>query len=291
MVRKLKDDLGDRMKSLEDEFRIYLPKKRPLIIRVDGKGFSAFTRKNFKDRSPFSPKMNSCMEATAKGLLTEIEGAVFAYRQSDEISVFVKDYRSEKSEAWFGNNLQKISSVSASIATAYFNKNSGIDNCALFDSRCFVLDFDEVLNYFIWRQKDAIRNSISMLAHYNKSVDETFKKSSKELVTLLRSSEIDWESLESGDKFGTFYFRSKEAEGGVVSRSFEICNYKSSWYDLLEGFVNDCSANYYEYFFGGVCPDTKASKVLRNLYRKNVNWGIIFKNWMKEICCIAQMQS
>ena len=123
-----KDNLGDRMKGYEDTFRYYLPKKTNLILRIDGKAFHSYT-KNCK--RPFDDNLMDDMNQTAIKLCEEIQGAKLAYVQSDEISILITDYDDIKTSAWFDNNLQKIVSVSASIATAEFNKQRTI--------RCFRL--------------------------------------------------------------------------------------------------------------------------------------------------------
>lgn len=103
------------------------------------------------------------MGEVAKALCSEISGTVFAYHQSDEISVLVQDWASNTTEPWFAGELQKIVSISAAIATSALTERRG--GRPLFDARAFVLpNTVEVANYFQWRQRDATRNSISMAA-------------------------------------------------------------------------------------------------------------------------------
>jgi len=174
------DKLGDRMKDFyESRSRIYLPRRLPLIIRVDGKAFHTLTKGFSK---PYDLIIRDCMEATAIELCKQVQGCKIAYIQSDEISLLLTDYDDIKTDAWFDKNLQKIVSVSASIATLAFNKKmfdihqQGIGKTklfqALFDSRAFVLPKEEVVNYFIWRQNDATRNAIQGLGQYHFSHKE-----------------------------------------------------------------------------------------------------------------------
>jgi tRNA(His) 5'-end guanylyltransferase len=109
------------------------------------------------------------MMGTARRLVDEIQGCRLAYVQSDEISLFLRTYDTEATQPWFGGVLPKIVSVSASLVTAMFRIEAEAQDLdrmtpALFDSRAFTLPPHEVTNYFIWRQLDAIRNSIQMLA-------------------------------------------------------------------------------------------------------------------------------
>lgn len=185
--------LAVRMKQYENLTRFDLDKNLPLIIRIDGNAFHTFTR-GF--RKPFDKLLKQAMEQTSAYLVERIPGAQMAYHQSDEISILVIPKKLSNSEytTWFSNNLNKIVSITASMATLKFNKvfnefveainedfpvdleikqeeldirakyEESRNNGALFDSRVFIIPKDEVDNYFIWRQQDAIKNSISMVA-------------------------------------------------------------------------------------------------------------------------------
>ena len=152
-----KDPIGDRMKkNYENRARTYLTRRTPVIIRLDGKAFHTLTRDCEK---PFDDRFGWAMQKTGSMLVHLIQGCLCAYVQSDEISLLLTDYRRFNTEAWFDYNLQKIVSVSAAMATAYFNEYYDSDRIAFFDSRAFNLPREEVNNYFVWRQKDWIRNS------------------------------------------------------------------------------------------------------------------------------------
>jgi tRNA(His) 5'-end guanylyltransferase len=161
-----KTSLGDRMKSFEDVWRFSLTPRMPLIIRVDGRAFHTLT-KQMHFKKPYDILFMNAMVAAGRDLFEDIQGVKLVYIQSDEISVFANDYEKLETQAWFDKNLQKIVSVSASVATRGFNrycrkgiiKPFGVEE-GTFDSRAFVLPKEEVCNYLIWRQKDATRNSI-----------------------------------------------------------------------------------------------------------------------------------
>lgn len=155
-------DLDDRMKAYENCYRPFIMPRMPVIIRVDGKAFHTLTRGCDK---PFDQRLMDAMDQTAGMLVSEIQNARLAYTQSDEISILLVDYNKFDSKQWFGGNLSKIVSLSAAIASVTFTQAYGTN--ALFDSRVFVLPENEVANYFVWRQKDASRNSVSMAAQAN----------------------------------------------------------------------------------------------------------------------------
>jgi tRNA(His) guanylyltransferase len=185
------DSLGDRLKRYEQVPSLHLQRRTPVIIRVDGKAFSSLTR-NMK--RPWDEKFQQCMWETALYLCKNVEGCRLAYVQSDEISLLLTDYSTFETQPWFGYRVQKVCSVSASLATAAFNstfRQLFPDKCApgnslpIFDSRVFNIQKEEVCNYMIWRQQDATRNSISMLAQAHFSHQQLYKKSNKVMQDML----------------------------------------------------------------------------------------------------------
>lgn len=198
-----KSSLGDRMKSYEDIPRIYLTPRMPLILRIDGKAFHTYT-KGFN--KPIDTLITTAMTEAGKALVNEIQSAKVVYIQSDEISILINDYEMFDTQAWFDKNLQKMVSVSASIATAYFNKymwSNGVEKVGTFDSRAFVIPREETCNYFIWRQQDAERNSVSSLAQSQFSHKSLHGKNVETMKQMLLSEKnIDWNSIPTSQKRG-----------------------------------------------------------------------------------------
>lgn len=217
----LKNDLGDRMKTYESSYRIYLPNRLPVIMRVDGKSFTNYTK---GCKRPFDEKLVEVMNDTAAYLCKNIQGAQIAYVQSDEISILLNNYKSLDTQPWFENNLQKMASVSASMAGAIFTANSwkiwkgevpcpvftDIIKPAVFDSRVFVLPKEEVCNAFLWRQQDATRNSVQMLARSNFSHKQCENKNCSELQEMLfQEKKINWNDLPVSQKRGRCIVKKK----------------------------------------------------------------------------------
>lgn len=186
----MKDTLGDRMKMYyEDRTRFALPRRTYTIIRIDGKAFHTYTRGLVR---PFDDQFMIDMDETAKFLCAHIQGVRFAYVQSDEISVVLTDFEKITTAAWFDGNIQKMVSISASLATAKFNELRP-GKLAYFDSRVFTIPFQtEVENYFIWRQQDATRNSISNVAQSLYTHKELTGKSSNQKQELIFQKGINW---------------------------------------------------------------------------------------------------
>ena len=114
------DDLGTRMKEFyEGVPKTRLMRRTPVAIRIDGKAFHTFTR-GFK--RPFDEVLIKSMQETTKYLCEHIQGSVLGYAQSDEITLILVDYKYLDSSAWFDYEIQKLCSISASMATMAFNR-------------------------------------------------------------------------------------------------------------------------------------------------------------------------
>lgn len=200
---KKSDAFGNRMKAYEKAYKVSLPKRLPVIIRIDGKAFHTYTRGLKK---PFDEGLAEAMSQTAKYLCENISGCKLAYYQSDEISLLITNNDKLTTEAWFDNGLQKIVSVSASMATAYMNSlawEGKPDKLAMFDSRAFIVPEDEVANYFLWRQQDATKNSISMVAQANFSQKELNGLSGSQMQDkLMVEKDINWNNIDTWKKRG-----------------------------------------------------------------------------------------
>lgn len=220
-----RSDLGDRMKGYENVSRNYLTRRMPVIIRLDGKSFHTFTRGM---KRPFDEVLTKTMQDTMKYLCENIQGCVLGYTQSDEISLVLVDYKQLNSSAWFDNNIQKMVSISASLATMSFNNcfhiNAGnyyssndfdFDKIyqsvyysktgkALFDSRAFNVPKEDVCNCLIWRQQDAVRNSIQSVGQANFSQKELHNKSCNMIQDMLMTEKnINWNDIPTHLKRGS----------------------------------------------------------------------------------------
>jgi len=192
--------LGDRMKDYEGAFQTRLPRRLPVIIRLDGKAFRTFTRRFEK---PYDEAFHRAMHAAGEALCEQVEGCRLAYGQSDEISLLLTDWTTFNTQAWFNNEVQKLVSVAASICTAEFNAEvgDGLPN-AHFDARCFTLPRHEVVNYFIWRQQDATRNSILSLSQAHFSHKAMHGKNTSVLQDMLMENGVNWNDCPTIQKRG-----------------------------------------------------------------------------------------
>jgi tRNA(His) guanylyltransferase len=194
--------LGERMKQqYEMRARPMLPRRTWTVVRLDGRAFHSYTADLEK---PFDQQLMDDLAATAEHLAGEVEGCRLAYAQSDEISLVLTDFATPSSQAWFDGNQQKIVSISASMATARFNQLRP-GRLALFDSRAFTIpDPVEVVNYLVWRQQDATRNSVSMAARAHFGHDELLGLNGDELQDKLwRERAVNWNDYPARFRRGT----------------------------------------------------------------------------------------
>ena len=202
-----KTSLGDRMKGYEAASKSVLPGRLPIIIRVDGKAFHTYTKGLKKGEGvAYDKNLEQVMNLVALKLCDEIQGAQVAYVQSDEISILVHGYKKLTSQGWFNNELIKVVSVSAGIASATFTEKSHLIwnyiKPAIFDSRAFVVPENDVCNYFIWRQQDATRNSIQMLARALYSHKECHLKNGSQLQEMTFQKGRNWNNEPTSFKRG-----------------------------------------------------------------------------------------
>ncbi len=195
-----KDSLGDRMKEFyENRTRTFLPRRTYTIIRIDGKAFHTYTRGLTR---PFDWNLVNDMDETAKYLCENIQGAKFAFVQSDEISILLTDFNELNTSAWFDGNIQKMTSISASLVTAKFNELRP-NKLALFDSRVFTIPTAiEVENYMIWRQQDTVRNSISSVAQSLYSHRELNGKNTNQMQEMCFNKGVNWNDFDPKLKRG-----------------------------------------------------------------------------------------
>lgn len=190
------------MKGYEEATRLTLTSRLPIVIRVDGKAFHSYTKGLAR---PVDDGLVTVMNLTAMALCKAIQGAQMAYVQSDEISILVHGYKTLESSQWFDNQVQKMASVSAGIASSVFTaesyriwtkpgEKSLLDHIrpAVFDSRVFVVPENDVANYFLWRQKDATRNSVQTLARCLYSHKECTDKNNSQLQEMCFAKGRNW---------------------------------------------------------------------------------------------------
>ena len=201
-----------------------------VLMMLDGKKFSSYTKK-FK--KPFDEVFINAMNETAMYLCKNIEGAKIAYTQSDEISILLTDFEKPETDCWFGYRLNKMLSIAASLATSKFNqlmtlnlldcpcsKEDAIEmiremSLAQFDCKVWsVPTKNDVVSWFLFRQNDCIRNSVSMVGSTYFSHNELmFKNTDMVKQMLIDEKNINWDEFPAGQKQGRIIVKEKFVDG------------------------------------------------------------------------------
>ena len=247
-----RDSLGDRMKNnYENRAKTYLLRRTPVIIRLVGCHFHTFTRGFAK---PFDKRLMESMQETTLELCKNIQGCVFGYTQSDEITLVLVDYNNIDTDAWFDYSVEKMCSVASSMCTLYFNRifhqkirdfvnehahvvndpqtygeelsesvgkliqkyQKAVEIGATFDARVFNVPEGEVTNCVLWRQQDCSRNSISSLAQAYFSPKELHGKNGSQMQDMLMEKYgINWNNLSIPEKRGTAIIKNGEGNWAI----------------------------------------------------------------------------
>jgi len=208
-------DFAKRMKMYEKkQTEQRLDKNLPVIVRLDGRGFSNFTR-NFK--RPYDEDFRHVMTRTAEHVMKECDGCL-AYTQSDEISIIVP-----KPDLFFDAKIQKLVSVLSATATSKFvieamkvwpeHVSKSVPH---FDARVFnVPDYNEAVNSILWRQHDCVRNSVSMVGHHFLNKKQMHKRSREDVIEMLEDQcAVVWDEFPDDFKYGVYVY--KRLENNVI---------------------------------------------------------------------------
>lgn len=200
-----KTAIGDRIKLYEGRTNLRLLPSIPIVARIDGRSFSKFTQGLAR---PYDIRLSKLMVNTTQYLVKETN-ARCGYTQSDEITlVWLED--DIKQHRFFAGKLLKMTSVVASMATAFFNKHlTSIPEkqhlMPVFDNRVFeVPSEEEAVNCFVWREMDAVRNSIQGAARTHFSHKQCLDKNGSELQEMLFQKGVNWNDYPEFFKRGTY---------------------------------------------------------------------------------------
>ena len=161
--------LKDRIDSYIESSNYHLLNRVPLIITINGRGFYKTTSLLEK---PFCTKFAERMLSTMVKLCMEVEGVLFSYHHNDEIVIVSRNDQNQETVPWYDNKLQKICSITASIATQHFNMfaaNTELNllGDALFTSQVFVVPtIAEAINTIIYKQQHNFYTSIQFACFY-----------------------------------------------------------------------------------------------------------------------------
>lgn len=203
------ESLADRMKRYEEVTTgNHLIERLPIYARIDMRAGHTWCRTLDK---PFDKIYSSAMKS-ATAYIVEKTGALLGYTQSDEASFVWLD----SSKIPFETRLFKLQSVLSSMFTAAFMKKcfgTKLEDRMMkmlpsFDCRiCNMPSLDECSNMILWRERDSIKNSITLLSLEHFSNNEIHKKNSIDKIEMLKSKGIDYYSLDEDLRNGSYFRR------------------------------------------------------------------------------------
>ena len=223
------DAVGDRQKEYERSSGTTLMPGTPLLMRLDGRAFHTFTKGLTR---PFDERLTALMQETTKILVRDLCPSI-AYTQSDEISLVFpytlqhghdrRKYPSAPESIYgvempFGGRVQKLCSIVASIASVTFNKllpeylPGKVDALPMFDARIWTVpNLGLAHEYFLWRESDATRNSVSMAAHHHFPSAKLHGVNVKGKLDMLKAQGVNWNTYPASFKRGSYVRREQRS--------------------------------------------------------------------------------
>lgn len=214
--------LDDRMKTYENlECDRKVMPLLPVLARLDGRSFHSFTKGLDKPDYGF----NGAMANTTRRLMQE-SNALVGYTQSDEITLCWLQEDMIK-QIFFDGRIFKMVSVLAGMCATIFQDELlaqpfGSDSFrkrvyenkghlrGVFDCRVWQMpNLGEATNAFVWREMDATRNSVAMIAQKYFSHKELQGVSTKDQKKMLLNKGVDWTTYPSFFTHGTFFVKRK----------------------------------------------------------------------------------
>lgn len=242
--------LKEKFYAYQHAVNYFLDPDKYIIAHIDGRSFSKMIKNKFE--KPFDDTFINAMNETAKYLCKEVQGCIFAYTQSDEITLIIRKNIPE-GDVFFGGRICKMQSIIASLATSKFSQVMAIENikstvptCAspeevlqmcmdaikngpLYQFDCKVFNVDnanDAMSCILYRNIDCVRNSKQQAAQTYLSHDILKNKNTDEQIKLLKQEKnIDWNEFDDGKKFGRFVKKSEETftdKGEPYTRHFWV---------------------------------------------------------------------
>lgn len=222
------EEIQIKMRQNESLFDQYVLPGNYIVVRLDGKGFTKLTKEKMDFERPFDIRFHEAMVATTKHLLSVGFKVLYAYTQSDEISLLI-----DKNDTTFNRKVRKINSILAGEASAFISLY--FKEPAVLDCRTIAMPNQEmILDYFCWRQEDAHRNSLSSYCYWTlRNQGQTFTDATKKVEKLSMSAKnellfsynINYNNLPTWQKRGVGLFYNEEKREGINKINNELLEY------------------------------------------------------------------
>jgi tRNA(His) guanylyltransferase len=204
-----------RYSKYENSYSYNIIYRIPVILKINGRSFSRITKNTQK---PFCHKTKNIFNQVILSLSKQIDGVVFGYQYSDKIFLVLRNDRSPDEDPWFGNNVQKIASTSASMATSEFmtqlwaaDEAPNLEGNISFTSQVFgVPSIKETINYFIYQQMKCTHRAVDEAVYSilwprygNQSATILEGKDLNQRKHILKEAGLDFDSFPAAYRLGT----------------------------------------------------------------------------------------
>jgi tRNA(His) guanylyltransferase len=204
----MSNKLSNRITSYQESSDYKLLARVPIVITINGRAFSKLT--SFLDK-PYCPKFAECMLSTTLRLSSDVDGVLFAYHHNDQIVLVVRNDQNPDTSPWYDNRIQKICSVTSSIASVHFNTcadaiSLNLTGDPIFTSQIFAVPtIAEAINTIIYQQQHNFHTSIQFACQYELLKNGRDKNTIKEMLSGLSVDEkIDLLRQECNIDFNQF---------------------------------------------------------------------------------------
>lgn len=179
------DDFDAKMRIYEQSFDQVILPDLYLVARLDGRSFTRLTKEICSFKAPFDEQFRDLMIETVRHLMNCGFRMVYGFTESDEISLLF-----HPNDQTFGRKVRKINSTLAGEASAVFSLALG--KVVTFDCRVIPLpNRERVRDYFLWRQEDAHRNSLSAWCYWTLRREGMDKE---EATKYLQGKSVAWKN-------------------------------------------------------------------------------------------------
>ena len=251
--------LKEKCYAYQQEANYFLNSEKYILAHIDGRSFSKMIKNKFK--KPFDDVFINAMNETAIYLCKSVQGCIFAYTQSDEISLIIRKNDPE-GDVFFDGRMCKMQSIIASLATSRFtqfmmeNILKSIPTCAsaenvrdmcidavknspLYQFDCKVWNVDsanDAMAWILFRNIDCVRNSKQQTAQTYLPHKKLMSLNTDEQISLLKQEKnVDWNEFDEGKKYGRFIKKIEKVFVMNESDKYENASYTRHVWEAIDG--------------------------------------------------------
>lgn len=251
--------LKEKCYAYQQEVNYFLDSEKYILAHIDGRSFSKMIKNKFK--KPFDDVFINAMNETAIYLCKSVQGCIFAYTQSDEISLIIRKNDPE-GDVFFDGRMCKMQSIIASLATSRFTQVmmenllktvptcassenvldmciDAVKNSPLYQFDCKVWNVDsanDAMAWILFRNIDCVRNSKKQTAQTYLPHKKLMSLNTDEQISLLKQEKnVDWNDFDDGKKYGRFIKKTEKVFAMNEADKYENASYTRHVWEAVNG--------------------------------------------------------